>query len=120
MFDSPMTNAFFTMIMGVGAIGVIFFVLKKYSKKISPKMGGNNEIQIISRSSLTPKSHLYIVEIENQKLVLGVTENSINLVKELDIDKKIELEEKNLDNIVIKDPKDISFKSFLKKAVLNK
>lgn len=119
MFNSPMAEAFITLIFAVGAIAVIFFLLKKYSKKLSPKLA-SKDIEVISRSSLTPKSHLYIVEVEGQKLLLGVTENSVNLVKEISEKPKNNSESMNLDNLSISPNEDISFKSFLKKAVLKK
>jgi flagellar protein FliO/FliZ len=120
MFDSPMMSAFLTLTMAVVAIGVIFYILKKYSKKITPKLG-NKDINIISRSSLTPKSHLYTVEVDGEKLLLGVTETNVNLIKEL---KSPEPNHSNYNSeipeILNQKSEDISFKSFLKKAVLNK
>lgn len=119
MFDDPITQAFATLALAVAAIAIIFWLLKKYSKKISPKLGNKN-IDIKSRSSLTPKSHLYIVEVEGEKLLLGVTENSVNLIKELKI--KDENTSNGIpDNLKLNSEKDdISFKSFLKQAVLKK
>lgn len=107
-----MTNAFATMIIAVLIIAVVFYLLKKYSSKISPKLNSNN-ISIQGKTSLTPKSHLFIVEVDGEKMLLGVSESNINLVSKLPQEVK-----QNLQIKATGTNDDLSFKSFLKSTVL--
>lgn len=114
MFDSPMMGAFATMSFAILVIAIIFFVLKKYSSKFN--LAKDNNLRVVGKSSLSPKNHLYIIEVEGKKLLVGATDSNINLISELDE------EEKSNEEIIkksITQSEDISFKSFLKTA-LNK
>jgi flagellar protein FliO/FliZ len=115
MFDSPMMGAFATMSFAILVIAIIFFVLKKYSSKFN--LAKDNNLKVVGKSSLSPKNHLYIIEVEGKKLLVGATDSNINLISELDKE-----EEKSNEEIIkksINQSEDISFKSFLKTA-LNK
>jgi flagellar biosynthetic protein FliO len=65
----------------VGLIYLSIFLLKRLSGRTLP----NTEqlIKVVGRSYLTPKQSLYIVKLGLKYAVLGVGENSVNLIKEL-------------------------------------
>ncbi len=41
-------------------------------------MNGNSNMQIISHMRLTPKAHIFLVQIDNSKFLVGVTEKNIS------------------------------------------
>lgn len=61
--------------------GVLLFV-KKYQFKGS-KITSDN-LKILTTMMLMPKKYLSVVKVNNKVLILGVSEQSITLLKELD------------------------------------
>lgn len=63
--------------------GLLLFV-----KKYSFKRGGNalQNIKVLSNQMIMPKKFLSVVKVKDKLLILGVCENSINLLKEIDAD----------------------------------
>ncbi len=62
--------------------GVLVFV-KKYGIKINGNKSGSVHINIISSQMIMPKKYISVVKVEDKLLVLGVSEQSITLLKEL-------------------------------------
>ena len=65
----------------VGLIYLSIFLLKRVSNRTMPNT--DQLIKVIGRSYLTPKQSLYIVKLGLKYSVLGVCENSVNLIKDL-------------------------------------
>lgn len=81
---SQYTQKFYQTMITVSVLFILFFIvvyLLKKKNKISFK-GGEN-IKIIDRKYLGQKQYLTTVIVEHEKLLLGVTEHSINLIKNL-------------------------------------
>ena len=82
--------------------GVLWFV-KKYGVSVRGKGKSKVPVTVLSSQMIMPKKFISIVEIQNKLLVLGVSENSITLLKELDgtlgensvVNAKIDGEDKN-------------------------
>jgi flagellar biosynthetic protein FliO len=72
---------FISLVVIIGLIYLTVFLLKKFNNRALP--GGNQIIKIIGRTYLTPKQSLYIVKLASTYAVLGVSDNSVNLIKEL-------------------------------------
>ena len=72
---------FISLVVIIGLIYCSIFLLKKISNKTSP--GSDQLIKVVSKSYLAPKQSLYIVKMGLTYAVLGVCENSVNLLKEL-------------------------------------
>ena len=123
-FDSPIVSAFINLAVIVGILGIILLVIKKFGKRFNGT-SDNDSLKIITKSSLSPKNHLYIVEIENKKLLIGANDNSISLISELNGIKDNNLQSelrnrkgKNFEDINRnKGVSDLSFKSFLKNSI---
>jgi len=65
-------------------LGLIILGFYIYKKTVgSQATTSKNQIRVFSRFNLGPKQSLMIVHVENQKLVIGVTEHSINLIKDM-------------------------------------
>lgn len=62
--------------------GVLIFV-KKYGIKINGNKTGSVHINIISSQMIMPKRFISVVKVEDKLLVLGISEQSITLLKEL-------------------------------------
>lgn len=62
--------------------GVLIFV-KKYGIKINGNKAGSVHINVVSSQMIMPKKFISVVKVEDKLLVLGVSEQSITLLKEL-------------------------------------
>lgn len=72
---------FISLVVIIGLIYCSIFLLKKISNKTSHS--SDQLIKVVGKSHLTPKQSLYIVKMGLSYAVLGVCENSVNLLKEL-------------------------------------
>ncbi|MDT7906716.1 MAG: flagellar biosynthetic protein FliO [Candidatus Calescibacterium sp.] len=53
-------------------------IMKKKGIFFPPLMNDNNNIQVQSHIKLTPKAHLFVVKIDQTKILVGVTEKNIS------------------------------------------
>ncbi len=82
MPDASLMKAFATLAGVVGFLGLILFVLKKVIKK-NKKIENQIDLQIISKISLQPKSHIYLIKAGEQTLLVGATDHNINTLADL-------------------------------------
>ena len=88
--DTNILQTFSVLILAVGIIAGIMFLLKKMNLRRLENRATVN-LNVISKISLQPKNHLFIVKVADKLLVLGVSDNNINILTELD---------SNLENVV--------------------
>lgn len=69
--------------------GALYFV-KKYAYKFRKKSGPGIHINTIATQMIAPKKYISVISVQNKLLVVGVSENSINLLKELDSEEESE------------------------------
>jgi len=69
-------------------ISLMLYGLLVFVKKYSFKRGGNSlqNIKVLSNQMIMPKKFLSVVRVNDKLLILGVSENNINLLKEIDAD----------------------------------
>ncbi len=67
-------------------IYLAYFATKKMGKRFSIKVVGNKNIKIIESISIGQNKMLMIVETAGKTLLMGVTQNEITLISELDGD----------------------------------
>jgi len=80
--EEPILQAFFSMGIVVIALLLILYFLKKYTKK--RKMNaGELGIEILSKTSILPKSHLFVIRAENRTLLLGAGDAGVSLIADL-------------------------------------
>ena len=78
-------KAFLPLVLIVGLLyGVLFFV-KKYGISFKGKKFNTVPIDVLNSQMIMPKKFISVVRVENNLLVLGVSEHSITLLKELDL-----------------------------------
>ncbi|MGM0418706.1 MAG: flagellar biosynthetic protein FliO [Thermodesulfobacteriota bacterium] len=63
----------------LGLIVAVLYFIKKYALKASPG-SGKSEFRLLSSFHLGNREKLVMIEVENEKLLLGVTQNSISLL----------------------------------------
>ncbi|OGU38092.1 MAG: flagellar biosynthetic protein FliO [Ignavibacteria bacterium GWB2_35_12] len=79
MPESALLKSFLSLVLLVAVLGIILLLIKRIVRKTKQKKQ-NSELSILTRMSLSPKAHLYIVQAENKKLLLGVTDHHVSLV----------------------------------------
>jgi flagellar protein FliO/FliZ len=65
-------------LVGTGA----YIYLRKYSKN-NFAAGKNNQIKILTQHYLGPKKSLAIIRVAGESILIGVTDNNINMIKSL-------------------------------------
>ena len=80
--EQPILQAFFSMGIVVIALLLILYFLKKYAKNRKIK-SGELDIQIISKTSILPKSHLFVIKAEDRTLLIGAGDSGISLIADL-------------------------------------
>ncbi len=104
-------KALIPLIFIVGLLyGVLFFV-RKYSVSAKGKGSSLIKIKVLSSQMLMPKRYISVVRVEDKILVLGVSEHSISLLKEMD-PKPDDSEDNNYSQV-----NDQSFLKILKKNI---
>ncbi len=83
MLEDPLANASLTLAISIAVLGLILFLVKKYT----PKLRGitpTTDFKIEARLPLAHKSSLFIVSVEGRRLLIGSGESSVNLIGELE------------------------------------
>jgi flagellar biogenesis protein FliO len=106
--DTP--SMFFTLVKVIATLSFVLalffigiFVFKKYFWKLSSKLKGvktpknsfNSDFAIAANYFIAPKKQLVVVEVEGKRLLIGVTEQNINLIIDLTESNILEEEEAN-------------------------
>lgn len=66
----------------IAAVLVLKYAVPRLS--LTKKFQADNRIKILSRVSLGPKQHLYLVKIDEKCILLGVTDQAVNKIIELE------------------------------------
>lgn len=82
LFD--LLKAFLPLILLVGLLYVLLRYVKQKGFSINSKSAGPLKINVLNTKMIMPKKFISVVKVNDQLLVLGVSENSINLLKEFD------------------------------------
>ena len=88
MFEEGMMKAFLTLGICVLFLGGILLIVKKYAKK-TKKLKNGFDLEVISRTSLNQKNHLYVVKAGEKTLLIGVSDHNINTLSDLTEEKHL-------------------------------
>ena len=80
--DYPTLIIRVTLLTAIAGLCTFIFV-KYYKNKIQP-LNASANIEILGKHYINTKQHLLIVRIDKRKMVLGVSDSSINFLTELD------------------------------------
>ncbi len=70
-------------------IGILYLVLRYVRKFYAPVKGinvSNYEIKVLATQMIMPKKYVSILKIKDKILVVGMSENSMSLLKELELE----------------------------------
>lgn len=82
LIENPMLETFAILAAAVALLGIVLFLVKRYVAKVNNGTGVE-QIKVISKVNLMPKNQIFIIEVNNKKLLIGVSEKNINLLKDL-------------------------------------
>ncbi len=92
---TSLTGHYLKLLAITGLLLVIFFFSLKYIRKLQfgSAAAQQQKILVLSRQYLTPKHSVWLVVINKQKYLLGVSEHAINLIDRLGEISEEELQE---------------------------
>jgi flagellar protein FliO/FliZ len=76
--------AFVPLIVIVALLYGVLVLVKKYGYNLRGKEYSAIDIKVISTKMIMPKKYVSVIKVENKLLVIGVSDSSINLLKELE------------------------------------
>ena len=82
--DDPM-ELLFRMMGGLLIVIALMMAVFYLSKRVLPKLNRNpgKEIQILETTMLGPRKYLHVIKVANQRLLLGSTNDRINMLAHL-------------------------------------
>ncbi|MGL4338006.1 MAG: flagellar biosynthetic protein FliO [Turicibacter sp.] len=75
--------AFIKMMIALGIVVILLMATLRMTQKYANKAMPNKKIKLIEQLRLSPKSSVSVVSIGQSYFVLGSSEESVNLIKEL-------------------------------------
>ena len=115
MIDETLLRAFLTLLLCVAGLGVVLFIVKRYSSKIAPQRT-TLELKAIGRLPLH-KGAVYAIQVGGRTLLIGATEHSINLLTDITEDQIQVLSNahpvEDEHSIVVEPSASLSFGSFI-------
>jgi flagellar protein FliO/FliZ len=83
-------KAFIPLIIIAGLLYGVLLLVKKYGASFKGTKAGVVPIKVLCTQMIMPKKFISIVKVDDKLLVLGVSDNSITLLKELEPSDEIE------------------------------
>ncbi|MGI6370533.1 MAG: flagellar biosynthetic protein FliO [Ignavibacteria bacterium] len=96
--DANIIQSFIILFIAVLILaGFLFFIKKNANKRNQNRIGIN--MKVISKISLQAKHHIFVVKVAEKVLVIGVSENNMNILTELDPEFVKSIESKSQEKI---------------------
>lgn len=77
-------KVFLILFVMLGVMYGMLYLLKKYFFSFSGQNSSSLRIKVLSTQTIMPKKFVSIVKIDDKLYVLGIAENSINLIDKLE------------------------------------
>jgi len=77
-------KALIPLLLIVGLLYGALLFIKRYGISVKGKKSSAVSIDVISTQMIMPKKFISVIRVEDKLLVLGVSEQSITLIKEMD------------------------------------
>ena len=84
MSFTDVLKAILPLILILGLLYAALLFLRKYSFKTKGKDSGVLKIKVLSNKMIMPKKFISVIRVEDKLFILGVSENAISLLKEMD------------------------------------
>ena len=93
-------------------LGGVLWYVKKFSYQAKSKTSLGIDIKVLSSKMILPKKYISVIKVKDRLLVLGVSDSSINLLKEFDVspEDEITFESSNKENFMDILKKNLNFK----------
>ncbi|QQS35488.1 MAG: flagellar biosynthetic protein FliO [Ignavibacteriales bacterium] len=95
------------LIFLLGFLYLVLYLVKKYSFSFRKKNIKMLNVKVLATQMILPKKFISIIKVQDKLLVLGISDASITLLKELDSTDEIDQEQSAADSDVKLDFKDI-------------
>ena len=82
LFD--IVKSFIPLMLIFGLLFGVLMMVRKYSFSLGGKKPRSVNVDIVHNQLILPKKYLSLIRVQDKLLVLGISENSITLLKELD------------------------------------
>lgn len=79
-------KSFIPLILIFGLLFGVLMLVRKYSFSLGGKKLRSVNVDVVHNQLILPKKYLSLIRVQDKLLVLGISENSITLLKELDYD----------------------------------
>ena len=77
-------KSFIPLILIFGLLFGVLILVRKYSFSLGGKKQRSVNVDIVYNQLILPKKYLSLIRVQDKLLVLGISENNITLLKELD------------------------------------
>ncbi|PKL83968.1 MAG: hypothetical protein CVV24_02320 [Ignavibacteriae bacterium HGW-Ignavibacteriae-3] len=77
-------KSFIPLVLILGLLFGVLILVRKYSFSLGGKKMHSKNVDVLYNQLILPKKYLSLVRVQDKLLVLGISENSITLLKELD------------------------------------
>ena len=77
-------KSFIPLILILGLLFGVLILVRKYSFSMNGKKSRSLNVDVITNQLILPKKYISFVRVQDKVLVLGVSENNITLLKEID------------------------------------
>ena len=78
------TKAILPLILIVGMLYGVLYFIRKYGISFKGNKTGSVAINVLSSKMIMPKKYISVVKVDDKLLILGVSDHSITLLKEVD------------------------------------
>ena len=80
-------NMMATLGLIIGLILLVAWFLKRFVNSRMEQMNESSQVQIIERRTLSPKAMLYIIEIDNRRIILAESMQGVTRIADYPKDK---------------------------------
>ena len=77
-------KSFIPLVLILGLLFGVLILVRKYSFSLSGKKQRSANVDVVYNQLILPKKYLSLIRVQDKLLVLGISESSITLLKELD------------------------------------
>jgi flagellar biosynthetic protein FliO len=75
---------FLILAVMMGVMYVLLYLVKKYFYSFEKKGGADSRVKILSTQSILPKKYVSVIQFNDSVYLLGVSDQSVNLIDKLD------------------------------------
>ena len=79
-------KTFLPLVLIVGLLYGVLYFIKKYGITVKGSKSSIVPIKVLNTQMIMPKKYITVVKVEGKLLLLGISENSVSLLKELETD----------------------------------